>query len=60
LQRHTRLFERGILDSFDFMVLIAFLDERFGVSLDLTTGGFDTVDDIARLVLACRRVGEAS
>jgi acyl carrier protein len=53
LEPTTTLVECGVLDSFNFVILLAFIDERFGVSLDLgaSTERFETVDAIASLIL---------
>jgi len=54
LEPTTPLVECGVFDSFNFVILLAFIEERFGVALDLgtSTERFETVDAIASLILA--------
>jgi len=49
------LFEEGILDSFGFMLVLTFLQDTFGVQVqmrDITMDRFDTVAKIAAQVRA--------
>jgi acyl carrier protein len=48
----TPLVESAVFDSFNFVILLAFIDERFGVALDLgtSTERFETADAIAGLI----------
>ncbi|MDD5019278.1 MAG: phosphopantetheine-binding protein [Candidatus Omnitrophica bacterium] len=49
----TPLFETGVLDSMRFILLLAFLEKRFGVSVDMseiTITNFDTLSKIAGVV----------
>lgn len=52
---NTDLQETGILDSFSTLALVAFIDEKFGVSLDpaeINAETFKSVQTIAALVAA--------
>ena len=55
----TPLFSTGIVDSFGVLELIAYLEETFGVEIDLgrhDLTDFDTVTKIAALVAALHPV----
>lgn len=47
------LFDSGLIDSAGFVMLVSFLEDRFGIILDgddLVPENFDTVDRMAALV----------
>ena len=52
LDPNTRLVDCGVLDSFNFVILLSFIQERFGVALDLgsSTERFETVGAMASLI----------
>jgi len=54
LEPSTRLVDCGVLDSFNFVILLSFIHERFGVALDLgsSTERFETVGAMASLIAA--------
>ena len=50
LDRDTRLFSSGIVDSFGVLELIAFLEERFGVDIDPARHQLEEFDTVAKIV----------
>lgn len=43
IEAQTNLIATGIIDSFSFMEVLASLEERFGVSVDIGTHEFETL-----------------
>lgn len=59
LDASARLFTTGILDSIATLKLVAFLEKEFGITVEAHEAdaqNLDTLDDIARLVAAKRRL----
>lgn len=50
IDRDTRLFSSGIVDSFGVLELIAFLDDRFGVDIDPARHELDEFDTVSKMV----------
>ena len=60
LRDDTPLITSGILDSLAVVGLVVFIEQRFGVELDVydtATERFDRIEDIARSVLQKTAVG---
>ena len=56
LDQDTALIDEGILDSLFLIQLVAFLESRFGITIDseaVTPENFETVTRITALVHAC-------
>lgn len=55
LRTDTPLLSSGILDSLALLGVVSFIEERFGIELDVYDTGvenFDSIEDIARCVAA--------
>ena len=53
------LFESGIIDSFGFVKLIAFIEERFGVTFnraDIAMSKFSSIDSIAERIREKKKI----
>ena len=51
------LFESGLVDSTGFMMIVSFLETRFGIAIDgddLLPENFGTIDSMARLITSKR------
>lgn len=62
IKSDTPLIDSGIIDSLSLLKLVLFLEQRFGVSVDLkdlTRDNFGTIDAICSYLLARRQRVEA-
>ena len=59
LDRDTRLFSTGIVDSFGVLELIAFLEERFNVEIDPARHELQEFDTVAKIVSLVTRLPSA-
>jgi acyl carrier protein len=50
IDRDTRLFSSGIVDSFGVLELIAFLEQQFGIEIDPARHDIEAFDSVARIV----------
>ena len=58
IKGNTPLIDSGIVDSLSLLKLVLFLEQRFGISVDLkdlTRNNFGTIDAICSYLLARRR-----
>ena len=58
IRSNTPLIDSGIVDSLSLLKLVLFLEQRFGISVDLkdlTRDNFGTIDAICSYLLARRR-----
>lgn len=54
-----RLFSSGIIDSFGVLELIAFLEDRFGVTIDTSRHDLREFDSISKIIELLDRVSAA-
>ena len=50
VQDDERLFEKGIIDSLGFMKLLAFVNEKFGITLDMSEISLDKFGSLSEIV----------